>query len=272
MIIISNRPGQLGNLLFIYAHFLAYSLENNITLLNPAFYQYRSYFSTTSAFSFSRTRVFYTFCYLCTRILIKLKIKTKFINAIALDWGETVDLKKAPELKSDLCFAQGWLFRSDDLVNKYKENIKVFFKPTKYYKNELSLFFKQKFSNSNETKIAVHIRQGDYKNFENGKYYYSIDDYLNIIKNLAFIFKDKHPHFLICHNEKITLNEKENPDLKITFAPGHELLDMYCMATCDYIVGPPSTYSMWASFYGNAPLYMIKDLKKEINLDDFKIV
>jgi hypothetical protein len=39
--------------------------------------------------------------------------------------------------------------------------------------------------------------------------------------------------------------------------PGHFIEDLYALASCDYIIGPPSTFSQWASFYGNVPRYMV---------------
>jgi hypothetical protein len=271
MIIISNKPGQLGNLLFIYANFLAYGIENNASIVNPSFYQYRAYFTSTSGFSFHRNKLVYSACYVICRALFRLKVKTRFMNVMSLDWGEEVDLEKATELKSTVCFVQGWLYRSDRLLAKHRETIKTFFKPSVALKDQLDNFFGPKFS-STELIIGIHIRRGDYKIFENGAYYYSTQTYAAIIKQLSILFKDKNPHFLICSNERIDLPDEDMTGIKITSAPNHELLDMYSLARCHYIVGPPSTYSMWASFYGNKPLYMIKDPSKTISLVDFNEV
>lgn len=270
MIIISNKPGQLGNLLFIYANFLAYSFENNISLSDPAFYQYRSYFTGSSKFSFLVNRIGYVLCFILARVLFKLRIRSKFINIIALDNGESADIENLPALKSTFCFVQGWLFRSDKLLVKHKQKILDFFTPVNSYNNKITSFFKEHFQNKNELIIAIHIRHGDYKTFEGGKYYYSIEQYLTIIERLTKLFLNERPHFLICSNEKIKAHNIPDKDLRITFAPDHEMLDMYCMTKCNYIVGPPSTYSMWASFFGNVPLYMIHDINKPIELSDFK--
>jgi len=269
MIIISNKPGQLGNLLFIYAHFLAFGIETNVAVLNPSFYSYRAYFSITSQPSITGNKLFYTCCYFFARILVKLKVKNRFLNVMALDWGETADLEDAAALRSTLCFVQGWLFRSDKLFKKHSKEIKDFFEPAEIYKNKLTAFFNHHFPGKNECIVGIHIRRGDYKTFEDGKYYYTVDEYINVIKQVAVLFKSNNPHFLICSNETIDLGEA-GKNLKITYAPGHELLDMYCLANCSYIVGPPSTYSMWASFYGTVPLYMIKDLATKISINDFK--
>lgn len=271
MIVISNKPGQLGNLLFIYGHFLAYGKEQDVRIVNPAFYGYRSYFASTAGFSLSGNKAAYTFCYLLSRLLFRLRIKTRFLRVVSLDWDQTLDLEKAPELKSALCFVQGWLFRSDRLFKKHEGSIRNFFKPGASYQKALDLFFEEKFSDPEETLIGIHIRRGDYKTFEGGKYFYTIEDYSQIIRQLAIVFKDRNPHFLVCSNEAIVFGpDLEN--LKMTSGPAHELLDLYALARCHYIAGPPSTYSMWASFYGSRPLYMIKDVTCNIRESDFQKV
>lgn len=271
MIVISNKPGQLGNLLFIYGHFLAYGKEQGVRIVNPAFYGYRSYFASTSGFSLSGNKAAYAFCYLLSRLLFRLRVKTRFINVVALNWSEEVDLEKAPELKSTLCFVQGWLFRSDRLFKKHEDAIRTFFKPEVSYEKALDMFFEEKFPDSTETRIGIHIRRGDYKTFEGGKYFYTIEDYTAIIQQLAVVFKDKNPHFLVCSNETISFGPHLG-HLKITAGPAHELLDLYALSRCHYIVGPPSTYSMWASFYGSKPLYMIKEVTCSIRESDFQKV
>lgn len=271
MIIISNKPGQLGNLLFIYGHFLAYGKEHDVRIVNPAFYNYKSYFASTSGFSFSRNKVAYTCCYGISRVLVRLRIKTCFMNVMALDWDEQADLEKAPELKSTVCFVQGWLFRSERLFKKHEAAIRKFFTPEAALQQRLDLFFKNAFSDPEETIIGIHIRRGDYKTFENGIYFYAIEDYSAIIQQLAALFKDRKPHFLVCSNEKIVFGPGLS-HLKMTSGPDHELLDLYALSRCHYIAGPPSTYSLWASFYGNKPLYMIKDVTCNIVESDFRKV
>ena len=41
-----------------------------------------------------------------------------------------------------------------------------------------------------------------------------------------------------------------------TPGPGTEIGDLYSLAACDYIIGPPSTYTQWASFYGQVPRFV----------------
>ena len=40
--------------------------------------------------------------------------------------------------------------------------------------------------------------------------------------------------------------------------PGVAVLEMYALARCDLIVGPPSSFSGWASFMGNRPIFYLE--------------
>ena len=50
------------------------------------------------------------------------------------------------------------------------------------------------------------------------------------------------------------------------------MIDLYGLAACDYIIGPPSTYSHWASFWGKGPLRPLDSSDLQLKLGDFKRV
>jgi hypothetical protein len=70
-------------------------------------------------------------------------------------------------------------------------------------------------------------------------------------------------------------NQKQDPTVFSSLAhfdpDGHLVVDMYSLAACDYIVGPPSTFSQWASFYGSVPLCIVRDAEHRLSLNDFVI-
>jgi hypothetical protein len=41
------------------------------------------------------------------------------------------------------------------------------------------------------------------------------------------------------------------------------------MAHCDYLIGPPSTFTLWASFAGGAKYFHIESGGRGIDLRDF---
>jgi hypothetical protein len=77
--------------------------------------------------------------------------------------------------------------------------------------------------------------------------------------------------FLICSDERIEL---KNFDGLNVFQIKDAILidDLYALSECDYIIGPPSTFSEWASFYGSVPLRVIENGVETVLLNQFHIV
>ena len=117
-------------------------------------------------------------------------------------------------------------------------------------------------------KIAVHIRQGDYKEWANGIHYYSTEKYRNFINELNHSLKG-HASFYIFSDSNLTEADFDIPNLTVS---NHSVIeDLDLMSQCDYIVGPPSTFSAWASLYGQTPIFVLHDIKRIPLLSDFKI-
>jgi hypothetical protein len=47
--------------------------------------------------------------------------------------------------------------------------------------------------------------------------------------------------------------------------------DLHALARCDYIFGPQSTFTQWASFYGNKPLLLLKDADDRLERAKFRV-
>jgi hypothetical protein len=75
--------------------------------------------------------------------------------------------------------------------------------------------------------------------------------------------------FLLCSD--IRLDPTEFRDFDILTGTGHPVEDNYALATCDYLIGPPSTYTAWASFYGGAPKCFLRSTDMRITPDCFVI-
>jgi hypothetical protein len=53
---------------------------------------------------------------------------------------------------------------------------------------------------------------------------------------------------------------------------GHIAEDLHALSLCDYILASTySSYSRWASFYGNVPLYQVDDPGAEFSVEDFMV-
>ena len=57
----------------------------------------------------------------------------------------------------------------------------------------------------------------------------------------------------------------------VSFSDRDARSDHYLMSRCDYIVGPPSTFSMWASYIGKAKYCHIRSGTDAITADSFTV-
>ena len=102
-----------------------------------------------------------------------------------------------------------------------------------------------------------------------GKYYYEDKDYLSFIDRMRVLVRDqlgKDSLFYIFTNDKVYLD-----GMGICVSDNSWYVDQFIMSRCDYIIGPPSTFSLWASYTGLTPFYHVKDKEKEFTLQDFEL-
>jgi len=283
MIVVASKPGQLGNSLFLFANFIACAIENNFSIANPAFDEYSEFFETTRVDFFCRypacnsffaggkflRKALYTSAYYAARVLVKGRIESEYLRTISIDWEEQM-LLNSPEFlaavkDSKLVFAQGWLFRDRKNLRKHADAIRAYFAPLESFDRHVEALI-AKTRERCDVLIGVHIRHGDYKAFMDGKYFYEIDEYVKLMRAAERLFPSSKVCFLICSNAN--LRAEDFSAFNFTFGTNHFVEDMYSFARCDYLIGPPSTYTMWASYYGKVPLYMIEDLNAPIEFDD----
>ena len=118
--------------------------------------------------------------------------------------------------------------------------------------------------------VGVHIRHGDYKTFYDGRFYYTLEEYHQIMLNIQNLFSDKHIAFFISSNESFSIEQFTGcACYRFGKEPSGDILDLYTLSLCDRIVGPWSTYSRWASFIGEVPLCYIKDKNQSFEENSF---
>lgn len=129
------------------------------------------------------------------------------------------------------------------------------------------------FENYSGITVGVHVRRGDYKEHQGGRWYYNDETYLKAIRDIKdqLIQKgESRVRFLICSNEPFDLRNDDAELFQMEpLFPSDCMTDLYGLSQCDYIIGPPSTFSQWASYTGNRPLNVIYREGEEIKLEDF---
>mgnify|MGYP001149757450 CR=1 FL=1 len=152
-------------------------------------------------------------------------------------------------------------------LHTYKEEIKSIFKPKKEIILSAQSLISEKRLHYDKI-IGIHVRRGDYRTHKNGKFFYTDEQYCSIMNQIEELFPKDKVGFLVCSNEFLDL-EKLGGNRSFSFQNSSAALDLHGLGLCDYIIGPPSSYSCWASFFGGIPLYFIANAEDAISLDRF---
>ncbi|BBO82754.1 hypothetical protein DSCO28_33200 [Desulfosarcina ovata subsp. sediminis] len=285
MIILSYMPGQLGNSLVYFSHFIAFGREVGIRIINPAFWNYSDYFKgpKNSFFSsypenvagillplFSKSLVQGIFSRIRITYLNSTKSIFKIKTIVANDMQDHFIISEAYKQgkfgKNEIIFPHGYFFRDPKNLIKHKDTVISYFSLCPEFLKKVE--FTDKLARKNcELLIGIHIRQGDYRNYVNGKYFYTIQDYTNMMKGIEKLLVGKKITFLICSDS--VLSESMFSGLSCLVSNGNAVEDMYSLSNCDFIAGPPSSFSAWAAFYGDVPLYIMWTPTPPISLKEF---
>lgn len=278
MIVLHHQYGQLANRLIVALHFIAFCLENKKSLKVLSLGQYYDEFDEES-FGFLRSE----------SILIKKRtwlteksialgyfLSSKGVVFKVINIRSSYDLldrtyslpNLIEETNKRVLLPEGWLFRDFQSVQKHREVLSKVFKPKLKTKIKLNDFFD---SSTNVLKVALHIRRGDYQSFKEGKYFYSYEFYIEIIEKIKSLFGEADYMIYIFSNEKVP--EEISSMSKVKVSRNSFIDDFFGISYCDYIIGPPSTFSLVAGFLGGGKLkhvYSKQDLKS-LSLSDFTI-
>jgi hypothetical protein len=293
-LVIAKRCGRLANRLVLFANIAAWAEEHSVRVTNYTFQGFSHLFTGTNgtmdcSYPFegkpagrltrlikrrlNAIRLQYQLTYLFSKILLRIKITRKFIHIISdNDFMSTRSLTDLDVLQSiiekNTVFLSGWRFRDPELLIKHNVKIKKFFTPVLEYQEQVYKLV-QNARDSCEILIGLHVRRGDYENWKSGKYFYSLEEYVAIAQRLMVQYSERHIGFLICSNQ--TVGEASFKNLQVHISTCSPIVDLYALSECDLLIGPPSTFTQWASFYGNTPLKHIYSAKEEISLQDFAV-
>jgi hypothetical protein len=288
MLINISSNGQLGNRLQLFAHLIAYSIENNTRVINLGFREYAQYFANTEKDllcqypkktlplnSLSARNFIYKLANYAVKKNYFDKLSTSFIktiyshpfseNRIEFRLDDKEFLRSARE--TTIIITKGYFFVDYINLIKHAESIRQFFRPKRTYEENINRIIKPARLNC-EILIGIHIRRGDYKDYQGGKFYYDTQVFSRLMDQLEDLFPGKIINYLLCSDEPS--HEEDFSRFNITYGTNHIIEDMYALAQCDYIIGTPSTYSRWACFYGDTPVYHIIDPLLDISHSDFK--
>lgn len=282
-VIIGVTGNELANQLWNYASIYAYTLEHKIELSNPSFFEYGEYFNMPAAPNILFKLFFFLpfSNYTKRKTSIKRKIWRKFYkwysSVVLMLAGNNVayaDEKKpkahylppsspvsdsvADMKKGNTIYFNGWLFRNPKGLEKYRNEIIKYFSPRKDIGEDVAENIKnlrKKYSGL----IGVHIRQGDYRTWRDGKYFMEHGRVREILgEYLKIKGKDEgEVCFVITSDGKI--NSEVFKGLNVFISRGNAVQDLFLLSKTDTIIGSNSTFGAFASYYGNIPFIVMEN-------------
>ena len=284
------------NRLFLFAHIIASSIKHKHTVINPAFFEYASFFQSTGQDIFCRYpaqkslfknhktigRPLYYITYLISQLLFflgRLGFQFKTLKTIRFTQAHQADkpyfdLDNNSFLENKLgdnqiIFFQGWYLRGDKSLSDHADKVRKYFTPLETYQCRIKNLISHLRQDCDILRGIV-IRHGDYRKYLGGKYFYGLNNYVNYMEEIETLFPDKKLKFLICSDEDQNTTAFKKFDYY--FRSKHMIENLYSLAACHYILSPPSTYGMWASFYGKVPLCIVENPEQPISIDNFKVI
>ncbi len=272
MIIKTSPVGQLANRIYDFSTFIAFSIENNERLIYPFFNEFKEYFLLNENVLLTKKiwLVDKPWKLKGFKLLVKVLnlLRNNGSNISSFHHNSSVlDISGFKTKTNFSLFEGGWYTDYNSFV-KNEEILKSTFSIKEpYARNVKNIIEPAKVKY--DILVGVHIRRGDYIDFLGGKFYFTDEVYKQKMSLFQSLFPDKNVGFLICSNEEINYEKFE--EFNIVKPTNFFIEDMYSLAGCDYLLGPPSTFTMWASFYGNTPLYKIHSKEDIFELKDFVV-
>ncbi|MBP5339294.1 MAG: glycosyltransferase [Prevotella sp.] len=260
--IFAHDKGRLCNNILQYGHVYAWGREHGRATMSMRFaYKYR-YFKIchTARHNF----IFY--------VMAKYGAKWGLIPVVRFDEPDA-DYSREEQMMAERrnVVAEGWYARWYDLFLKYKQEIvSLFAFDEKVMVRPETLMEKQP---KTDLKLGMHIRRGDYKEFYDGRFFYSDQQYISLIRQFLALHPQQSVQIFICGSERSldrNAYKAAFPEHNVLFPQGNPGEDLYLLSRCDYLIGPPSTFSLVASMYRDVPLYWVEDADKPLCGESFK--
>lgn len=287
--ILVKQKGKRGlaNRLWQFSYFLAFAKEHNLFLINSSFYDFTDDFVGTKnnlfcsypIFSCQAPKGWVNTLFLSIGFLRRVAKwllrrfnyfnKYLLIKSVKKSTPLNLDIQNEYKriLQNKITFIDGWHIRCNDTLNIHKATVTNFFRPVKSHKKNIRNLLKP-LKHEFDLVIGIHMRRTDYK-FVYPMLYFSFKQYAEFLNKIANYFEENKIAFLLCSDDEI--EKKYFSRHPCFYSTDHAIEDMFALSKCNYIFGVSSTYSLWASFYGSVPIFLINDYDFTIKEHDFFI-
>ncbi|HVI45335.1 MAG TPA: alpha-1,2-fucosyltransferase [Chitinophaga sp.] len=263
-IVLARPYGQTSNIFFQHVYFDSFCREHQIKFVNPFMHKYYKDYPQLNEYNRSWIADW------STKKLVKKGLKFKLIKSVDFDnEGRKADyVNYILQGNKEKLFLEGWYFRHEDLVRKYRKVYQQLFAPDVNMADLQQRYLER---TDGQLLIGVHIRRGDYKEFLGGKYFYGDEVYVSKITELLAILNKKCRVIIFSNDTDLNKSVYHQHFGEVIISRNNVKTDHYLMSQCDYLIGPPSTFTMWASFMGDKPVHFIESPAEKMMLEKFHI-
>ena len=237
--------GQMCNNILQYAHLYAFGKEHKVTVVSLRFsYKYRF-------FEICKKWYHNPLTYILGKLLITFRVIT------CIKDGSNI-IQDQQLCKPWIIASAAWHLRYPDLFLKYRDDIARIFEIKPTIQAKVNCWMNT--HPQADINLGLHIRRGDYIRWQGGKYFFSDEVY----------HRNETINIYICTNDNALNIDGFTAVHPTTFlSEGSAIEDLQLLASCDYLIGVKSTFSLWASFYRRVPLYWIMDKDVPLTAQSF---
>jgi hypothetical protein len=253
IIILAQSHGRLGNRLWTLANLLAFALEKQLTLLATRYEQIKSRAVP------EWVRYLKGWEEKLATLGYRLNLKLPIFPTLLLKEGELLDLDHDADFDGlarsrHLLFLSGFYFAAPASLQRHRQKIVTALAPP----TEVLASVRDTMGRCRERadiQVGVHMRRTDYRVFCDGLLFYTDAEFRAVMQHLADRLRPETVCFHLVSDEPIDPRAFEGLNTEIHRGAARE--DMSVLASCDYIIGPNSSFSHWASFWGLVPLHVL---------------
>jgi hypothetical protein len=193
-------------------------------------------------------------------------------NYKGLTWKVTHN-KQWDRIFKFLGCTKGWTTRTDTrYLSQTKKELQTIFRPKKSITDKAETLIAE-MRQTSDLIVGVHIRRGDYATWNDGRFFYELEDYRQFMLRIQALYQNKRVSFFISSNEDFPLDTFKGCNCRrFGKEPSSAILDLYTLSICDLMIGPFSTYSRWASFIGEVPLCFLETKDQQFTENSFSII
>lgn len=238
MLVLATPFGDNSNRFFQHIHIDSFCRENGVEFINPHLDIYARTFPRIECGGFTPN--------IFDRLM---RFFPRLLDANGADDRAWI-LSRASRCR----YVKGWGFRAYEEVVASRSYYRNIFTPT--YADDLRLKIDE--LKRSGSVMSVHIRRGDYRRWQSGRYFYTDPQYVEIVRR-ALKTCENIGTILLFSNEDIEIEAFRSLGANVIVLKSAWHEEQWMMSLSDYIIGPPSTFSGWASYVGNVPLWHVAD-------------